>query len=434
MTKIDAFRGYRYNPEKVGELAAVLAPPYDVIDPPLQDKLYAKSLFNVVRIDLAKEENGLSRYQVSQHAYNTWKQKDVLRQDERPSIYLYFQTYSLPDGRRLTRRGFIARRRLESFAEGGVKPHEQTFPGPKADRLKLMQATNASFSPIFALYPDPAQEAGAQLAKLSAGKPDLEIRDEKGDEHRLWRVDDAEAIARLLGTVRDRPLMIADGHHRYETALAFAEEQKALLGDKYTGREPFNYVMMYICALEDPGLVVLPTHRVLAQRPEINEEIFRGLVSKYAKVKAFPVAEADAAIRLLEEEGAHEHALGWVHDGKVEVLVFDVEKLLESQSLNHLHFAIRDLDVTVLHDLVLEELLGVSKGAQREYGNILYIKEAKEAIALAQEKGTYAFLMNGTKLKQIEAVIAIGEKMPQKSTFFYPKPLTGLVFYDFASA
>lgn len=432
MTKIDAFQGLRYNPEKIADFSAVMAPPYDVIDSALQEKLYDKSPFNVVRIDLAKEESGLNRYQVAQHAYNTWKQKEILRKDDKPSLYLYFQTYALPDGRRLTRRGFIARRRLESFAEGGVKPHEQTFPGPKADRLKLMQATNASFSPIFALYPDPKQEAGAQLAALSAGKPDIDIRDEKGDEHRLWKIDDPAVVQKLLKTVHDRPLFIADGHHRYETALAYAEEQKALLGDKYTGQEPFNFVMMYICALEDPGLVVLPTHRVLAQRPEINEAIFQELVAKYAKIKTFSVAEADAAIRMLEEAGDHEHALGWVHDGKVEVLVFDADKLLESQSLNHLHFAIRDLDVTILHDLVLEELLGVSKGAQREYGNIMYIKEAKEAVQLAQDKNTFAFLMNGTKLKQIEAVIAIGEKMPQKSTFFYPKPLTGFVFYDFA--
>ncbi|MCE9625622.1 MAG: DUF1015 domain-containing protein [Deltaproteobacteria bacterium] len=432
MPKIDAFQGYRYNPEKVGDLSLVMAPPYDVIDPALQDKLYDKSPYNVVRIDLAKEENDLNRYSVSQHTYTTWKQKEILRQDEKPSIYLYFQTYSLPDGRRLTRRGFIARRRLETFAEGGVKPHEQTFPGPKADRLKLMQSTNASFSPIFALYPDPSQEAGAQLAQLSERKPDIEIRDEKGDEHRLWCIDDAAKIERLLGTVHDRPLLIADGHHRYETALAFAEEQKAKLGDRFTGKEPFNYVMMYICALEDPGLVVLPTHRVLAQKPEVNEEIFRGLVSKYAKIKTFPMSEVKAAIRFMEEEGEHEHVLGWVHAGQIEIMTFDVDKILESQSLNRLHFSIRDLDVTILHDLVMEELLGVAKGAQKEYGNILYIKEAVEAIQLAKEKNTYAFLMNATKLKQIQAVIAIGEKMPQKSTFFYPKPLTGLVFYDFA--
>ncbi len=431
MTKLDAFTGYRYNPEKVGDLAQVMAPPYDVIDPPLQDKLYARSPFNVVRIDLAKEETELNRYAVANHAYNTWKQKGVLVKEKKPSLYLYFQTYSLPDGRRLTRRGFIARRRLETFAEGGVKPHEQTFPGPKADRLKLMQSTNASFSPIFALYPDPGQEAGGQLAKLSEQKPDIEIRDEKGDEHRLWHVEDPEAIEKLLGTVHDRPLLIADGHHRYETALAFAEEEKAKLGAKYTGNEPFNYVMMFLCALEDPGLVVLPTHRVLAQKPDVSEDLFRNLVSKYAKIKSFGTGEADAAIHWMETEGEREHALGWVHDGKIEVLTFDVEKLLESQSLNHLHFAIRDLDVTILHDLVMEELLGVAKGAQKEYGNIHYIKEAKEAVQLTQEKQTYGFLMNATKLKQIQAVIEIGEKMPQKSTFFYPKPLTGLVFYDF---
>src|SRR5918996_2365446 len=163
MTKIEAFPGLRFNPEKVGDLAAVMAPPYDVIDPALQDKLYARSPYNVVRIDLAKEESDLNRYAVAQHAFSTWKQKGILQLDPKPSIYLYFQTYALPDGRRLTRKGFIARRRVESFAEGGVKPHEQTFPGPKADRLKLMQVTNASFSPIFSLFPDSKQEVGAQL-------------------------------------------------------------------------------------------------------------------------------------------------------------------------------------------------------------------------------------------------------------------------------
>ena len=433
MTKIEAFPGLRFNPEKTGDLAEVMAPPYDVIDPALQDKLYARSPFNVVRIDLAKEEAELSRYAVAQHVFTTWKQKGILQRDAQPSVYLYFQTYSLPDGRRPTRKGFIARRRVESFAEGGVKPHEQTFPGPKADRLKLMQSTNASFSPIFSLFPDPKQEVGGQLESLSQTKPDIEIRDDKGDEHRLWKVDDPAAIAKLLGAVHDRPLMIADGHHRYETALAFAEEQKAKLGKAYQGNEPFNYVMMYFCALEDPGLVVLPTHRVLDQRPDVEPALFLKLVSDYAKSKSFPVSEAKAAIAYLEDEGEREHALGWVHDGKIEIFTFDAEKLLKSESLNHLHFAIRDLDVTILHDLVMAELLGVAKGAQREYGNIHYVKDGLDAIRLAEEKKTFGFLMNAPKLKQIEAAIDIGEKMPQKSTFFYPKPLTGLVLYDFST-
>lgn len=433
MSKIEAFSGLRFNPEQTGDLAAVMAPPYDVIDTALQDKLYQRSPFNVVRIDLAKEENELSRYTAAQHTFATWKQKGVLKRDEKPSIYLYFQTYSLPDGRRPTRKGFIALRKVESFAEGGVKPHEQTFPGPKADRLKLMQSTNASFSPIFSLFSDPKHEVGAQLEVLSQAKPDIDIRDDKGDEHRLWKVDDPAAIAKLFGSVRDRSLMIADGHHRYETALAFAEEQKSKLGKDFRGDEPFNYIMMYFCALEDPGLVVLPTHRVLERRPDVDPALFLKLVSEYAKVKSFPVGEAKAAIAHLEDEGEREHALGWVHDGKIDILTFDAEKLLQSQSLNHLHFSIRDLDVTILHDLVMEELLGVAKGAQKEYGNIHYVKDGLEAIKLSEEKKTFGFLMNATKLKQIEAAIDIGEKMPQKSTFFYPKPLTGFVLLDFSA-
>lgn len=433
MSKIEAFNGLRFNPEKVGDLAAVMAPPYDVIDSALQDKLYDRSPYNVVRIDLAKEEAELSRYAVAQHTFATWKQKGILQRDSQPSIYLYFQTYALPDGRRPTRKGFIARRKVESFAEGGVKPHEQTFPGPKADRLKLMQSTNASFSPIFSLYSDPKQEVGVQLEALSQGKPDIHIKDDKGDEHRLWKIDDPAAIAKLFGSIHDRTLMIADGHHRYETAVAFAEEQKAKRGAEFRGDEPFNYVMMYFCALEDPGLVVLPTHRVLDQRPDVAPELFLKLVSDYAKLKSFPISESKAALAHLEDEGLREHALGWVHDGKIDVLTFDAEKLLQSESLNHLHFSIRDLDVTILHDLVLAELLGIAKGAQKEYGNIHYVKDGQDAIRLSEEKKTYGFLMNGTKLKQIEAAIDLGEKMPQKSTFFYPKPLTGFVLLDFSA-
>ncbi|HCU25308.1 MAG TPA: DUF1015 domain-containing protein [Deltaproteobacteria bacterium] len=432
MTKIEALHGLRFNPKKVGDLAAVMAPPYDVIDPELQEKLYERSPYNVVRIDLAKEEAGLDRYAAAQRRFSEWKENRILVREEQPSIYLYFQTYSLPDGRRLTRRGFIARRRLESFAEGGVKPHEQTFPGPKADRLQLMRATHAGFSPIFSLFSDPQQEVGGQLAELSQKEPDIQILDDHGDEHRLWKIDDAAAISRLLDLVRDRSLLIADGHHRYETALAFAEEQKAKLGVSYTGKEAFNYIMMFFCALEDPGLVVLPTHRVLAQRPEVEEDLFRRLLEKFARIETFRVGEFQTALARLEQAGERGHALAWVYGGKIEVLSFDAERLLQSESLNHLHFVIRDLDVTILHDLLFAELLGISKGAQKEYGNILYVKEAAEVLRLAEAKQSYGFLMNATKLKQIEAVIAIGEKMPQKSTFFYPKPLTGLVLYDFS--
>jgi uncharacterized protein (DUF1015 family) len=182
--------------------------------------------------------------------------------------------------------------------------------------------------------------------------------------------------------------------------------------------------------LEDPGLVVLPTHRVLAERPSVEPELVEQLLAPYAEIKKFAWGELKAAQAYMEKEGEHEHLIGWVHDHKIEVLNFDPEKLLNSEELNRLHFALRDLDVTILHNLILEEILGVSKGAQREYGTLKYIKNAEEVLELSEKNHTYGFLLNATKVAQMEAVTQIGETMPQKSTFFYPKVPTGLVFND----
>lgn len=430
MTKITPFRGWRYNPKKISDLSKVVAPPYDVISPEQRMTLTQRSPHNITWIDLPEERGALGKYEAAAQILEEWKLGEILIQDSRPSLYLYFQIFSLPDGRRLTRRGFFGRRRLESFQEGGVKPHERTFSGPKEDRLKLMQTTKAHLSPIFVLYGDPKNGVGPQLETSSQGRPDFEITDENGIEHRLWQVTDETVIARLLQTVHDRPLLIADGHHRYETAVNYAQEQRAALGKAYTGQENFNFVMMYFCSLDDPGLVVLPTHRVLAERPEGDLAIFRQLLEKVARVKTFSVSEIDAAQAFLKEEGTHEHALAWIHDKQIDVLVFDVEKVLQLESMSHMHFALRDLDVTLLHDLVLAEIMGVAKGAQREYGKVYYIQEVGQVLKKVEEKNSFGFLLNPTKIKQIEAITDIGEVMPQKSTFFYPKLLTGLVIYD----
>jgi uncharacterized protein (DUF1015 family) len=430
MTKIIPFRGWRYNPKKINDFSKVVAPPYDVINPEQKQVFYAKSAYNVTHIDLPDEVEKLNRYEAAAKIFEKWKHEEVLTCDAKPSLYLYFQTYSLPDGRRLTRRGFFGKRKLESFSEGGIRPHERTFSGPKEDRLRLMVATQAQLSPIFVLYNDAKHEVDPQLEALASAKPEVHIVEECGDEHRLWHVQDEASIYKLINTIHERPLLIADGHHRYETALNYCQEQRAVLGSAYTGKENFNDVMMYFCSLEDSGLVVLPTHRVLAQQPEGNETIVRNLLEGVAKIKIFSANQLSEALSLMEEEGKHEHVLGWVHDHKVEILIFDPDKLLESDMLNHLHFALRDLDTTLLHDLVLAEFMGISKGAQREYGQIKYIQDPKEVVKLVEEKNTYGFLMNPTKIHQIEAVTDIGEVMPQKSTFFYPKLLTGLVFYD----
>lgn len=430
MTKITPFRAWRYNPEKVQDISKVVAPPYDVIGPELLKELHRGSDFNVSWIDLPQEEGGLGKYEVAQKKYAQWKAEGVLTQEDSPSLYLYFQDYTVPDGRKFTRKGFFGRRLLEDFKNGGVKPHEKTFAGPKADRLALTQATEANLSPIFGLYSDPDNQMESLLDELSQGDPVIDIQDSDGGGHRLWVVSDPEAIQGLLAPVQSHPVMIADGHHRYETALNYRELQKAALGGNYTGEEAFNYVLMYFCSLQDPGLVVLPTHRVLEEKPEVDEAIVKDLLGQYASLKEFSFSQYPEATAYMEEEGGREHLLGWIHDDKIDVLKFDPEALLNSSTLNHLHYAVRDLDATVLHDLVLEEIMGVSKGAQREYGNIHYIKNGEDALRVTQEKKSYGFLMNATKIAQLEAVTEIGETMPQKSTFFYPKLLTGLVFND----
>jgi uncharacterized protein (DUF1015 family) len=430
MTKIRPFRAWRYSPKQVGDFSKVVAPPYDVIEADQLARLYQSSPYNVTHVDLPQAKGEASKYETAKQYFASWKQSGILLQDERPSVYPYFQSYTLPTGEKRTRKGFFARRRLESFAEGGIRPHEKTFAGPKEDRLQLMQATHADLSPIFGLYGDPKNAVGAQLDALARPDPLLAIAGEGGEEHRLWKVDDPAAIEALLQSVHDRPLLIADGHHRYETALNYLELHKSALGASYTGEEGFNDVMMYFCSIQDPGLVILPTHRVLAERLSKDVHLTRNLLKRYATSKEFSVENHREALRYLQEEGRHEHVLGWIHDAVIEVLRFDSDKILESQVLNHLHYAVRDLDVTLLHDLVLEEVMGMPKGAQREYGHIHYVKDAEEAVRLTREKNTEGFLLNPTKVSQLEAVTEIGATMPQKSTFFYPKLLTGLVFYD----
>ena len=430
MKKIFPFSGVRYQPELFPDLSQVVAPPYDVIDEPLQVKLQGQSDHNVVWIDLPPKKGEFPDYEFAAKKYQAWKKAGALIKDKEPGLYLYFQSYTLADGREFTRKGFFARRRLESFENGGVKPHEKTFAGPKADRLKLTQATRANLSPIFGLYPDPKNHVGPRLEEISQGEAFADFKTEEGYRHRMWRVADPALIEGILEEIQSQHILIADGHHRYETALNYRELRKNELAEAYTGEEGFNFVLMYLCALEDPGLVVLPTHRVLSERPNVEPELVQQLLASYAEIKDFAWGELKTALEFMEQEGERDHVIGWVHDRKIQVLAFDREKLLNSEELNRLHYALRDLDVTILHNLILEEILGVSKGAQREYGTLKYIKKAEDVLKVTQENNSYGFLLNATKVAQMEAVTQIGETMPQKSTFFYPKVPTGLIFND----
>ncbi len=430
MSKIFPFAAWRYSLEQFSDLSRVIAPPYDVIGPEEQRRLYEKSPFNVAWVDLPPAVEGQDKYQGAGERFAQWCKTGVLVQEERPCYYLYFQTFTLPDGRKLTRRGFFGRRLLESFESGSVRPHEQTFPGPKADRFQLMKATHANLSPIFGLYNDAENRVGHLLTELSQRSPDFSLEEENGQQHQVWIVSEIEAQKRIQEALRDRPILIADGHHRYETALAYRDACRVAQKQPLTGQEPFEFVMMYFCSLQDPGLVILPTHRLLKERPEGDLELYRRLLGRYGEIRTYKMEQYDQVLQDLASEGKADPTLAWVHDDSIEIITFDRDKILESQSLNLMHHALRDLDVTLLHHLVLQEVMGISLGSQREYGTLEYIKDSKELVEKARQQNTFGFLLNPTKMAQVQAVTEIGEVMPQKSTYFYPKLLTGLLFCD----
>ncbi len=285
-------------------------------------------------------------------------------------------------------------------------------------------------SPIFGLYNDAENRMGPLLSELSQGSPDFSLEEENGQRHQVWIVREIEAQRKIQEALRNRTVLIADGHHRYETALAYRDACRAAQTQELTGEEPFEFVMMYLCSLQDPGLVILPTHRLLKERPEGDLNLYRKLLGQYGEIRAYSLDQYDQALQDLAAEGKADPALAWVHDDTLELITFDREKILESQSLNPMHHALRDLDVTLLHYLVLQEVMGISLGAQREYGTLEYIKDSHELIEKTRRQNTFGFLLNPTQMAQVQAVTEIGEVMPQKSTYFYPKLLTGLLFYD----
>lgn len=439
MSNFLPLKGWHYNPETIKDFSQVIAPPYDVIDPKKLAALHERSALNAVWLDLPKlnaenaESNGKDPYQEAAHKYQDWKDKKVLVQEDKPSVYLYFQSYDLPEGRRVTRRGFFARRRATPFGkgEGSVLPHEKTFAGPKADRLKLTQASQANFSAIFGLFSDPEAQILPLLEKYSQGPALMDFVNGENQRHQVWKVDDPEHVASLLGPLQDKHVFIADGHHRYETAVHYSGLTREAAGrDETSAPQDSDYVLMYCCALQDPGLVVLPTHRVLAKRPEITPEELRKKLAPYATIESHPLSAASEVEKQMTTLGEKQHCLAWVHDEQIELMSFLPEKIAAHPHFSKMPDPLRQLDVTLLHDLVLEEIVGMPQVQQREYGHIHYVKSFPEALALTQEKNTYGFLMNATKLSEMEAVSQTGETMPQKSTFFYPKLPTGLVFSD----
>lgn len=441
MAQIEPFAAVRYATEYQPELARILTPPYDVITPAMQDEFYERHPRNLVRIDFGKEElgdepGGQNKYSRAADLFDTWKKEGVLTRDALPAIYVYEQEFDLPGRGRRKRRGFFCAVRLEGLQEG-IRAHERTFEGPKADRLNLTRATHSNISPIFCVYQDEPRASDQLLTKAIEGKSPIEC--EIDDIiHRLWVVDDAAAVADLQQAMADKRLYIADGHHRYETALNYRAEMNTKHPDAENA--PWESTLMFLANTYDEGLEILPTHRVLT--PELSAGIDTARVMAELR-KHFDVEElqtpdtatdaADAITSKLDQAG--EKAASFA------ILLAPNRTLLASLKSNvdpaelipdpEVAPEVKKLDVTLLHRYLVGRLWLGEGAPEPGHDDILYIKDAAQAVSMVHGGGYEAgFLLNPTRMDQVCEIAGLGMRMPQKSTYFYPKIITGMVIRD----
>jgi len=440
MAVIIPFRGVLYNKLKVGSINNVTAPPYDVISPKYQDELYARHPNNFVKIELNKttleDKEGSDRYSRSAELLNKWLEEGVLKRDDKPAIYYYTQTYKLKDVTTQVRKGFIALAKLEDFGKG-IHPHEKTLSGPKADRLKLMQTSGSNLSCIFSLYSEPTFAINALIeASVRGTAPHIEARDDDGVENRLWRVTDADVISKIAMAIDNKALFIADGHHRYETALNYRNMMRES-SPNHTGVEPYNFVMMYFSNMDDQGMTIWPTHRVVHGLQGFNPSGFLEKCKEHFNVREFKFSDSGeyGSVRSeflsnLEASGRGKISIGLSirGAGSYYVLILKGKETMQKVFGNTIPDVFKNLDVTVLHSLLLDRVLGIGQEAQEKQQNLTYVKSYDEALdAVNRDNNQLVFLLNPTRIEQVKAAAEAGFVMPQKSTYFYPKLLSGLV-------
>jgi uncharacterized protein (DUF1015 family) len=427
MAEIRAFRAYRYDLGRVGALSDVVAPPYDVIDPALQQALYDRSPFNVIRLILNKEGPGdgerENRYTRAARFLREWQADDVLVRDSAQSLYVYSQEFEF-EGHRHTRRGFLARVRLEPFGSGRIYPHEETLSGPKADRLKLFHATNMNLSPVFGLYPDQEGEVIRALDLAVGRSPPVQATDHLGVVSKLWPVSDQRAVSAAAGAMGPKPVFIADGHHRYETGLRYLDERRAA-GDADPAAQ---YILMMLVGMNDRGLLILPTHRIVSGFPSLSADRLASLLGNHFQVERVGAGEKGArdAWDLIEADGGQD-LLGFctTDDGVWQTARFRAPAEMARLAPDH-SSAWRGLAVAVLHVLVLDRLLPEGLGGKAECRYVHLLREAADAAAARE--GRLIALVPPATMRHVEQIAGNLEKMPPKSTYFYPKLLSGLVF------
>ncbi len=431
MADILPFRALRYDLQRVSA-SQVVTQPYDKITPAMQDRYYAASPYNLVRIVLGRREPGDNAghnvYTRAASFARQWRNDGILRQDSAPSIYTYSQTFTAPSGATFERRGFIALGRVEDYAAKVVYRHEQTLSKPKADRLDLLRTTRAHYEQLFLLYED-AGEVASLLTPKPGTAPTIDVADEYGVAHRVWQISDAGAVASVQAKMRNKKLVIADGHHRYETALNFRDECRAAAGTGSNPQAPYEFVMMTFVNMNDPGLLVLPTHRVVHSLGSFSVDEFQKSSSAIYEVEEVDSAlDADHANALLQERGRKGTALLAVTANRAFLL--HSPKPAGSRFFAGLSARQQALDVVQLHKCLLEGVLKLSEESIRNQQNLSYLRDASEALAQVRTgAANVTFLMNACPVSQVRDVAFAGEVMPQKSTDFYPKLLSGLTAY-----
>jgi uncharacterized protein (DUF1015 family) len=436
MPTVAPLRGLRYDPKHVGTLSQVIAPPYDVIDAALQTKLYERHPANVIRLELNREEPGdderTNKYSRAAKFLREWREQGVVMQEPAAALYVYHQEFEV-EGQKHVRRGVMARVRLERFGTGNIHPHEETMSGPKQDRLLLTRACRANLSQVFGLYPDPQGEVQAILDKAVAGQPPVEATDHLGVKSWMWPLVDEAVAAKVAGLMGPKPVFIADGHHRYETACNYRDEVAAAWAAEHGGAalppdHPANFVLMMLVGMSDPGLVVLPTHRLFVQPSVASATELEAKLGECFSCEAAGEgpAAADEVWSAIDAEG-DQGTLGLYTAGDRQWTLARItaagKARMDAVAADH-GPAWRSLGVSILHRLVIGDLLGAKEIPTPGYVHL--VREVVEG--LGGGKYPLAALVMPASVEDIRKVSETGERMPAKSTYFYPKLASGLVF------
>ncbi|MCD6307646.1 MAG: DUF1015 domain-containing protein [Candidatus Latescibacteria bacterium] len=416
MPTVRPFRGLRYVPETAGDIAEIVAPPYDIIYDEWRERLYDRNPYNIIRLIKTRDESDDSadtKYSRAASYIDDWMDRGVLRLDDEPVLYVCADTYTV-NGSERTRYGFIGLLRVEDFGDN-VHPHERTLSAPKVDRLKLIRATKTNLSQIFSVFRDPENIIQPLLLRVSESEPAIHFTDEQGVTRRLWTLSDPDIIAAIVEFMKNRDIIIADGHHRYETAIAYRNEMEP---QRHRNDEPFDYVSMYFSNADDPGMTILPTHRKVSGVSSYNQGTFFSELDKLFYVRYGGDADLEKLIgEIAVDSDRNNSFVIYTCNG------FGTARLRNPDSP-------KELDVNILHSIIIEQLLGITREAIASGEHVHFCKSPDHAIEdVANNKDQISFIMNALTTDELFRTVLKGERMPQKSTYFYPKTMSGLVMY-----